>query len=113
MKLLFVISALFVLSSCQDVAETGDAVGVGSGALTLEAQAQACLAKDGRFGEVGNIGLFTCFVPTGDAEKRCSASTDCEGLCLARSGTCAPVTPMLGCHDVLGSLGGRSTLCTQ
>ena len=58
-------------------------------------------------------GVFACVHPTRDAGRRCDAASDCEGLCLARSGTCAPLAPLYGCQDVYTLPGRRETLCTE
>ena len=46
-------------------------------------------------------GLHSCITPTRDAGKSCRKAGDCEGLCLARSRTCAPIEPLFGCNAVL------------
>jgi hypothetical protein len=56
-------------------------------------------------------GLLACLRETGDSGKQCSRESDCEGQCLARSGTCAPVDPLFGCHEILGDTGTRMTQC--
>jgi hypothetical protein len=43
--------------------------------------------------------------------KACTRQSQCEGYCLARSGTCAPITPMFGCNDILQDDGREVTLC--
>lgn len=58
-------------------------------------------------------GIYACVHPTRDANRSCSAASDCEGLCLARSGTCAPFAPIYGCQEVLNSRGQRETLCLE
>lgn len=58
-------------------------------------------------------GLYACVQPTRDAGQACDADADCEGLCLARSGTCAPLAPLYGCHEVFTAPGRRETLCTD
>lgn len=58
-------------------------------------------------------GVYACVRPTRDAGRRSDAAADCEGLCLARSGTCAPLAPLFGCHEVFTSPGRRETLCTD
>lgn len=52
-----------------------------------------------------------CVRETSDFGKRCTRSGECEGECLARSGTCAPATPMFGCHEILMGAGQKATLC--
>ncbi len=70
----------------------------------------ACVKKGGRFSRT-KTGAFVCVTRTRDANKACTASTQCEGSCLARSGTCSPVTPLIGCHDILTGRGSMATVC--
>jgi hypothetical protein len=72
----------------------------------------ACERKRGSWATT-NAGLNTCVKPTRDGGKRCERESQCEGLCLARSGTCAPVVPLLGCNDILQDNGVRATLCIE
>jgi len=58
-------------------------------------------------------GIYACVHPTRDAGRSCNAARDCEGLCLARSGTCAPFAPLYGCQEVFTLPGRRETLCTE
>ena len=60
-----------------------------------------------------SAGLYTCVRPTRDAGRTCDEASDCEGLCLARSATCAPFTPLYGCQEVFTLRGRRETLCTD
>ncbi|ACM01616.1 hypothetical protein [Cereibacter sphaeroides] len=55
--------------------------------------------------------LFTCVKTPPDAGRRCARESDCSGRCLARSQTCAPLDPLLGCNDILDDEGRRITLC--
>ena len=71
----------------------------------------ACDKRGGRFVAVGLNRAMTCQTPTRDAGKQCRKAGDCEGVCLGRTGTCAPVVPLLGCQDVLQNDGRRVTLC--
>lgn len=71
----------------------------------------ACERSGGRYALAGTTGLRTCVRPTRDSGKQCRRESDCEGLCLARSGTCAPAVPLFGCHDILQDDGRRVTLC--
>jgi hypothetical protein len=74
-------------------------------------QQQACEKRGGRWG-AGGLGKFNlCYETTHDGGKACSKAGDCEGLCLARSRTCAPVTPLFGCNDILDRLGRSQALC--
>jgi type IV secretory pathway TrbL component len=72
----------------------------------------ACERKRGVWADAGS-GLKVCVRKTNDSGKRCSKESDCEGVCLARSGTCAPADPMLGCNDLLQDDGSRATLCIE
>ncbi len=48
-----------------------------------------------------------------DGGKACRTGADCEGVCLARSMTCAPVVPLLGCNEVVTASGLRVTECVD
>jgi hypothetical protein len=71
----------------------------------------SCLAKGGTFQKSGGSDARVCVTRTRDANKSCSASSQCEGMCLARSGTCAPITPLSGCHDIVTNGGNMATVC--
>lgn len=71
----------------------------------------ACERRGGRWSVAGGGAAAFCQTPTRDGGKSCRASTDCTGYCLEKSRTCAPVTPMLGCHDILNEAGRMLTEC--
>lgn len=71
----------------------------------------ACEKKGGNWGVAGKSGANTCIKSTGEGAKQCERQTDCKGSCLARSGTCAPYTPLFGCNEILQADGSRVTLC--
>ncbi len=75
----------------------------------LDSERVICEAKGGRWSRAG--GGFTCVMPTRDANKQCTAAEQCQGYCLARSGTCAPFTPLYGCHDIIAPSGGMQSVC--
>ncbi len=77
----------------------------------LADRARACARDGGRFVPRGGSDLYACVRATPDGGNRCARSTDCAGLCLARSGTCAPYVPLYGCHEVLMNNGARATQC--
>ena len=77
----------------------------------LSPAAAACKKKGGRYIKTGSGDLRACVKVTGDGGKSCRRETDCTGSCLARSGTCAPVTPLFGCNEILQADGRRVTLC--
>jgi hypothetical protein len=70
-----------------------------------------CEKTGGQWALAGTTGANICIKPTRDGGKLCRKKSDCEGLCLARSGTCAPFTPLFGCNEVLEKDGRRVTLC--
>lgn len=72
---------------------------------------RACEKRRGMWSVAGGGSAAFCQSPTRDAGKSCNASTDCTGYCLEKSRTCAPVTPMLGCHDILNEQGRMLTQC--
>jgi hypothetical protein len=71
----------------------------------------ACEKRGGVWERAAAGSAAFCQMPTRDGGKQCRRSTDCEGYCLARSGTCAPVTPLLGCQDILNENGRMLTQC--
>jgi hypothetical protein len=73
----------------------------------------ACEEDGGTFARVGSTGSFSCVRRTRDGGKSCDREGDCEGLCLARSRTCAPVKPLFGCQDILQQDGSRVTQCLE
>ncbi|MDJ0631323.1 MAG: hypothetical protein QNJ44_23915 [Rhodobacter sp.] len=109
-RILCLTSALVLLMSCQQGQDDGGTVSTGTPTDAETAQ-QACESRGGRFASAGASGAKVCVTRTRDANKVCTASSQCEGVCLARSGTCAPVTPLLGCNDIITSGGGMATVC--
>ena len=70
-----------------------------------------CERRDGTWARAGKSEARTCVKQTRDGGKQCSKGTQCEGLCLARSGTCAPFAPLFGCNEIFEDDGRRMTLC--
>lgn len=70
-----------------------------------------CLKAGNAWASAGKSGAKACVKRTRDAGKACTKQTQCEGYCLARSRTCAPITPMFGCNDILQADGREATLC--
>lgn len=97
----------FVLAACVPE-ETLPPVG----AEAVARDQALCSARGGIWGP-GGKGGFACLTRTRDAGRQCRADTDCQGYCLARSRTCAPVTPLFGCHEILTASGARATLCVD
>jgi hypothetical protein len=73
----------------------------------------ACEKKGGNWSGADGSVLRTCVFLTRDPGKQCDQDSDCEGQCLARSRTCSPLEPLLGCNDVLQDNGARVTLCIE
>jgi hypothetical protein len=95
--------------------ETAKAPAQAESPAAPDANAEArsgCLRAKGSFTPT-KTGAFICVKRTRDSSKGCSASGQCEGACLARSRSCSPVTPLVGCHDVLTDSGKRATVCVD
>lgn len=105
MRPLAALACVLLLAACQD--EERPSV---DPAVFQDAEA-ACARDKGRWVPRGDSGIMACLRTPRDAGNRCASSRDCEGVCLARSGTCAPVVPLYGCNEVLGVNGARSTVC--
>lgn len=71
----------------------------------------ACENRGGAWSRAGSSIMRTCVFPTRDAGQSCKRQSDCEGLCLARSRSCAPLRPLFGCNDILQDDGRQVTLC--
>ena len=113
MKFYAVLCGFFALVACDPATKAPDTGLAGFDPNLVENQRVACEKSGGRFGKGGLSGVFVCYQETGEANKSCSSANDCTGYCLARSRTCAPVTPMFGCQEVLGGFGASSTLCLE
>ncbi len=74
-------------------------------------QQLACEKKKGRWAKIGAGNKRACVFKTRDSGKRCERESQCDSVCLARSGTCAPYKPMYGCNEILQDNGARVTLC--
>ncbi len=71
----------------------------------------ACEKQGGVWAVAGKTAARACVRQTRDGGKQCRKASDCEGLCLARSGTCAPIAPLFGCNEIFQDDGRRVTLC--
>ena len=80
-------------------------------AAPKSAEQLLCEKTGGQWAVAGKTGANICVKPTRDGGKICHRKTDCAGQCLARSGTCAPFTPLFGCNEILEKDGRRVTLC--
>ena len=76
-------------------------------------QQRACEKKGGKWAKTGKGNFRICVYDTKDANKQCTRESDCDGVCLARSGTCSPFKPLIGCNEILQDNGARVTLCIE
>ncbi len=111
-RIVTVIVMSVLLAGCQEDGSDADSTDADIPSA-LAPQRAACEKDGGRWGKVPGRDAFVCYRITRDANQPCQSERDCEGLCLARSRTCAPQTPFFGCHEVLSSSGVRQTLCTE
>lgn len=68
-----------------------------------------CDAAGGSVQRVGMMGLETCVVPTADANKVCTDSSQCQGRCIQweasdntsgkQKGVCQPTNVLFGCFS--------------
>ncbi|MBM3616595.1 MAG: hypothetical protein FJX28_14575 [Alphaproteobacteria bacterium] len=77
----------------------------------LSPEEARCLKSGGSWATAGDSGAKACVRLTRDGGKSCTRQSQCEGFCLARSRTCAPITPMFGCTEILQDDGREVTLC--
>jgi hypothetical protein len=83
------------------------------GEARVDIEHKACLKAGGDYLRLGTGNIFYCQTIPGDAGKSCARASDCESACLARSRTCAPVKPLLGCEDVLLEGGTTARQCIE
>ena len=103
------LGAVAVLAACQP--DDGDLPPVGEELMAI--QKARCEADGDIWGRAGAEGAFVCFRRTPDGGERCTRAGDCEGACLARSQTCSPLSPLIGCQEVLTATGQRAMLCVD
>jgi len=102
------LAALLLAGSCQRAP-----VAEGPGPERVAAARAQCDREGGTFATAGAATALVCVRPTRDAGQSCASGRDCDGQCLARSMTCAPVTPLFGCHEVLSDAGRPENACLQ
>lgn len=97
----------------EGLAEAAAAPAEEAASVVVKSAAQmACEKKRGEWRGNGKGGSL-CYYRTRDGGKTCQKSTDCEGYCLARSRSCAPVRPLLGCVAVLTQNGVPAEICLE
>lgn len=77
----------------------------------LAPEVLACMKQGGEWSVAGDGGAMACIHRTQDSGKICHKKSDCQGDCLAISGSCSPITPLFGCNDILQNDGSRVTQC--
>ncbi|WP_444454767.1 hypothetical protein ACTTAI_05310 [Rhodobacter capsulatus] len=100
---------MLALVACKPGGESGKLQGGGPEAVA-EARA-ACEGKGGQWARLGKMEY--CITRTKDAGKSCHSRSECDGECLARSMTCAPAKPLLGCNAVLTEGGIEVNQCVE
>jgi len=101
------LTALLGLGTCQGAKAPEVPL---SGPEKIEADRRACERRGGNFAPGGRSQSLYCFTVPKDAGRQCTKSTQCDSACLA-FGTCAPVKPLLGCHDIRNAAGVIVTQC--
>ena len=105
MKRLVLIAALALTGCVEEPAPSP------KGKSLTGAERADCLMTDGTLGRGGMLPDEVCILPEPDAGKACTKKTDCEGMCLADTRTCSPVTPMFGCFEFLDETGQTVGIC--
>lgn len=103
----------------EDIAQTAAEPAAEPAAIAEPAKPEApktaeqllCEKAKGQWLSAGDTGANYCASLTRDGGKQCRKKGDCQGQCLARSGTCSPITPLYGCNDILEKDGGQVTMC--
>ena len=99
------------LGTCAKDTEDSDQPIIGQ--AVVEQQRADCEDKGGRFERGGLAGGLVCFIVPPDAGDGCTKESDCTTFCLARSRTCAPVSPLFGCNEILDDLGRSVNICVD
>lgn len=97
---------LLALAACREEVPV-----VSPGFAPLAEAEAACSRAGGAFLKAGGGSARACIHDMPDAGKQCRVASDCQGDCLARSGSCAPVAPLYGCHEIALESGGRAMQC--
>ncbi len=99
------------LAACQLGQPAGPAPLPPVGKASVDVGRKLCESSGGRF-EPGEKGAgFLCFHTPPDAGKVCHRASDCSTACLARSHSCAPISPLIGCQEVLEEDGSIVSQC--
>lgn len=80
------------------------------GAANVAASKSRCESAGGQWAGRPGKGML-CFRTPADAGKQCSRASQCSAGCLAKSHSCAPITPLIGCQQLLDDGGNVVTQC--
>lgn len=72
-----------------------------------------CEKSKGQWSALALSSGHVCVHSTRDHGKSCRRKSECQGECLAQSGTCSPIMPLMGCNAILQADGTEVTLCLQ
>ncbi|WP_068112913.1 hypothetical protein [Tropicimonas marinistellae] len=111
MRIITSIACLLALAACLPGREPPEPPAQPGTPEFVEQQRAQCESGGGRFGTGPGGATRVCYKTPADAGQFCTTGADCEGLCLARSRTCAPEVPMFGCHEAIMENGLRATIC--
>ncbi|RRH78407.1 hypothetical protein [Falsigemmobacter faecalis] len=106
MRAAFALLGLLALMACR-----GEEPAAAPSFAPLAEAEVACTRTGGEFLKAAGGKARVCVQLHKDSGKQCRAALDCEGECLARSGTCAPASPLFGCHEILMENGVRAKQC--
>jgi hypothetical protein len=97
------LSAALVLTACANKAEPSAAQATWPPDIQT---ADECTKAGGTWGRVGLLGTEACTLPSPDAGKQCSDSSECAGQCWSSDapgqpgkGMCQPTNMPFGCHS--------------
>jgi len=76
----------------------------------LAQQKVECLEAGGTWGRGGILGLEQCFPNYSDGGKSCNRDSDCQGMCMADTRSCAP-SFSYGCLSYLNDEGKVEEIC--
>jgi hypothetical protein len=79
----------------------------------VSAEQASCEKTKGQWSAMAESTGHVCVHSTRDSGKSCRRKGDCQGECLAQSGTCSPIMPLMGCNAILQADGSEVTLCLQ
>lgn len=105
MRWLFLIAAM-ALGGCVEEPQTGP-----QGKPLSDVERAECLMQGGSVGRGGLLPDEVCYRPQRDAGKACAKQSDCEGMCLADTRSCSPVSPIFGCFEFLNETGQTVRIC--